>query len=156
MQNKRILAVDPGYERLGIAVLENDKLLFSECFKTKKEDLHHERIKQVGERIQEVIDKYNPEIFAIEELFWGTNQKTALLVAETRGVLLFVASRNKLTVREFKPVEVKIAITGYGRSTKNQIMSMVPKIIKIEKDIKSDDEFDAIAVGITCFQTRIS
>lgn len=154
IKNKRILAVDPGYERLGIAVLEGDKLIFSECFKTKKEEPHSVRLKQIGDRLQEVISKYSPEIFAIEKLFWGTNQKTALLVSETRGVLLYVATKNSLVVREYRPTEIKIAVTGYGRSTKNQIMSMVPKIIKIDKKITSDDEFDAIATAITCSNTR--
>ena len=76
------------------------------------------------------------------------------MVSEARGVLLYIANKEGLEIREFSPAEVKIGVTGFGRSTKDQIISMVPKIIRIEKKIRFDDEFDAIAVGITCEATK--
>lgn len=154
MQAKRILAVDPGYERLGIAVIENNTLLFSDCFQTNKELSHAKRLKELGVKFEEVIEKYAPDTFALETLFFSNNQKTALLVSETRGMLLYLAEKNNLHIREFSPAEVKIGVTGYGKSTKQQVMSMVPKILSIKKKITLDDEFDAIAVGVTCAATK--
>ncbi len=152
----KIVSIDPGYERLGIAILEKtpksrEFLVFSECFKTSSKLPHHERLSLIGNRIKEVIKKYKPESLATEKLFFSGNQKTAMLVAEARGVILYTGSSLGLKVFEYTPNEVKIAITGYGRSEKQQIMSMVSKLIKIDKNIKSDDEFDAIAIGLTHF-----
>ena len=152
----KIISIDPGYERLGIAVLEKEKgqketLLFSECFKTSPKLPHNGRLALIGDRIKEVIKKYKPEALATEKLFFSDNQKTALLVAEARGVILYVGSSMELKVFEYAPTEIKIAITGYGRSEKSQIIDMVKKLIKVTKDTNSDDEFDAIAIGLTHF-----
>ena len=108
----------------------------------------------VQSTIEKIIKKYSQDIFAIETLFFSKNRKTALMVSEARGVLLYIANKEGLEIREFSPAEVKIGVTGFGRSTKDQIISMVPKIIRIEKKIRFDDEFDAIAVGITCEATK--
>ncbi len=151
-----ILAIDPGYERLGIAVLERnektkkDQLLFSECFKTLSSSIFSERLRLIGEEIDLVIKKYKPTILSIEKLFFTSNQKTAMGVAEARGVVIYEATRNGMIVCEYTPLQIKIATTGYGRSDKKQIISMIPKLIAITKEIKHDDEFDAIAAGITC------
>jgi crossover junction endodeoxyribonuclease RuvC len=151
----RIISIDPGYERLGIAVLEKnsqkEELLFSECFKTSAKINHDERLRLIGEEIEKVIKKYKPEVLAVETLFFSKNQKTAIKVSEARGVILYVAAKNSLSVKEFMPNEIKIAITGYGASDKKNIIAMVPKLIKINKEIEYDDEFDAIAVGLTYF-----
>ena len=152
--NFRVLAIDPGYERLGIATVERngktDRLLFSECFKTPSKMEFNERLVMIGKEIGKLIKKYKPEILAIETLFLTTNQKTAMRVAEARGVVIYEASRNGIEVREFTPLQIKMAITSYGRGDKKQMMAMIPKLIKIEKEIKHDDEYDAIGVGITC------
>lgn len=152
----KILAIDPGYERLGIAVLEKtarqkEILLYSECFKTSAKIPHHERLTLIGNKIKEVIQKYSPEVMATEKLFFSKNQKTALLVAEARGVILYAASSSGLEIFEYTPVAIKIAVTGYGRSEKRQIMDMVKKLIVVPKGKSSDDEFDAIAIGLTHF-----
>lgn len=155
----KILAIDPGYERLGVAILEKEPrgkevLLYSECFKTSAKIPHHERLTFIGNKIKEVIGVYNPEILATEKLYFSNNQKTALLVAEARGVILYSASSLGLPVFEYTPAEIKIAVTGYGRSEKRQIIDMVKKLIIVEKEKKSDDEFDAIAIGLTHFATH--
>ncbi len=152
----KIISIDPGYERLGIAVLEKEQrqkeaLVFSECFKTSAKLPHHERLTLIGDRIREVIKKYKPEALATEKLFFSGNQKTALLVAEARGVILYAGSSSGLPVSEYTPNEVKIAITGYGRSEKKQMIDMVRKLIKVDSKTNSDDEFDAIAIGLTHF-----
>jgi len=152
----KLISIDPGYERLGVAILEKEKkqrevLIFSECFKTSAELPHHERLALIGNKIKEVIKKYKPEALVTEKLFFSGNQKTAMLVAEARGVILYTGSSLGLQIFEYTPNSVKIAITGYGRSEKRQMMSMVSKLIDVEKSKNSDDEFDAIAIGLTHF-----
>ncbi len=156
----KIIAIDPGYERMGVAVIEKssgkEELLFSECFKTSAKIPHAERLALIGQEIEKVIKKYKPEAMAIETLFFSNNQKTGMQVSEARGVMLYVASVAGLVVKEFSPMAVKIAVTGYGSSEKSQVTEMVKRLIKIDKVIKYDDEFDAIAVGLTCFATNTS
>jgi crossover junction endodeoxyribonuclease RuvC len=151
-----ILGIDPGFERIGISIIEKkhrekESLVYSECFKTKSTLPFYERILLIGQKIEEISIKYKPGAIAIEKLFFTANQKTAMGVAEARGVIIYSAIKHGLRVFEYTPQEIKIAVTGYGKSDKSAIMSMVPKLIKIEKDIKSDDELDAIAIGLTCF-----
>jgi len=150
----KIISIDPGYERLGIAVIEKETkgkeiLLYSECFKTSPKLPHSERLKLIGEKIKEVVKKYKPEILATEKLFFSGNQKTAMLVAEARGVILYISSSLGLPIFEYSPADIKIAVTGYGKSEKNQVISMVKKLIPVDKKTNSDDEFDAIAIGLT-------
>jgi crossover junction endodeoxyribonuclease RuvC len=153
MQNNRVLAIDPGFERLGIAILDKDKLLYSDCFKTSPKDNFYVRLRQIGEEISRIIDIYEPTACAIETLFFETNKKTAMKVAEARGVVAYEAARRILPIFEFSPLQIKVAITSHGRSDKKQIIFMVPKLIKIDKEIKHDDEYDAIAIGLTYFST---
>lgn len=150
----KILAIDPGYERLGIAVIEKlprqkEILVHSECFKTSAKLAHHERLTLIGDKMKEIIKKFSPSVLATEKLFFSNNQKTALLVTEARGVILYAGSSSGLPIFEYRPSEIKIAVTGYGRSQKNQIIDMVKKLIKINSKTNSDDEFDAIAIGLT-------
>lgn len=153
----RILALDPGFDRLGIAILEREKngtketLIFSECFQTNKKESLSKRIFAIGNELEQVITKYTPEVCASESLFFAKNQKTAIDVASSRGVLLYIAEKYNLPLYEYTPLQIKIAVTGYGRSDKSQVTNMVRRIIQIDKKITIDDEFDAIAVGLTCF-----
>jgi crossover junction endodeoxyribonuclease RuvC len=152
----RIISIDPGYERLGVAIIEKlpkerETLLFSECFKTSAKLPHHERLSLIGKRITEVIKKWKPEALATEKLFFSKNQKTALSVAEARGVILYTGSSLGLDVFEYAPADIKIAITGYGKSEKHQMIDMTRKLIKVDSKTNSDDEFDAIAIGLTHF-----
>ena len=151
----KIISIDPGYERVGIAVLEKnsgrEELIFSECFKTLATEKHEERLKLISEEIEKIIKKYKPETLAIETLFFKTNAKTVMKVSEARGVILYTAARCALTVKEFTPLQIKVAVTGYGKSDKSQTTEMVKRLIKIPKPIKYDDEYDAIACGLTFF-----
>lgn len=152
----KIIAIDPGYERMGVAVIEKkprekEILIFSECFKTSAKISHDKRLKLIGQEIEKIIEKYKPETMAIETLFFTNNQKTAMHVLEARGVMLYVASAAGLSVVEFTPVVIKVAVTGYGKSDKSQVTAMVQKLIEIKTEIKYDDEYDAIAVGLTFF-----
>lgn len=159
----RILGVDPGFERLGIAILEKntsekkyfnktqnkEKILFSECFKTSVKLDFPERLLLIGKEIRNVIKKFKPDILAVETLFINTNQKTAMRVAEARGVLIYEASQKGLEILEISPLQIKMAITGYGRADKNQIIKMVRMLSDVKKDKESDDELDAIAIALT-------
>jgi len=152
----RVLAVDPGYEKMGVAILEKkqgerETLIFSECFKTSAKLPHSKRLELIGQEIALVIKNFKPEALAIEKLFFTTNQKTAFQVAEARGVIIYEATAAGLGVVEFTPLQAKVAVTGYGRSTKDQIKFMVEKLIAVNKKIKEDDEYDAIALGLTYF-----
>ena len=156
---KTILSIDPGYERLGLCVLRKDlvtkkmNILHSECFKTSKDLGFNNRLLLIGTRVEEIIKKYKPEDLAIENLFMGTNQKTAFKVSETKGVITYVCKKNNLNVFEYTPPQIKAAITGSGRSDKTAIQKMLylllPELKTISKKI--DDEYDAIACGLTHF-----
>ena len=150
----RVLAIDPGYERLGIAVAERvngkDILLFSECFQTSAKAAFPIRLRMLGEEIARVIEEFQPTVLAIETLFFTNNQKTAMNVSEARGVIVYEAARHGLPVAEYGPGQIKNATTGYGKSDKKQVISMLPKLIKISREIEHDDEYDAIACAITC------
>jgi crossover junction endodeoxyribonuclease RuvC len=150
----KVISIDPGYERLGIAVLEDNTLIHSECFQTSKELPFHDRLHLVGKRVGEVIQTYSPDSLAIETLFFNNNKKSAMAVSEARGAIIFQAKHFGLDVYEYSPSQIKIAVTGYGHSPKDQIIFMVPKLITVEKEIKFDDEYDAIAVGLTCIASE--
>lgn len=152
----KIIAIDPGYEKVGVAVLEKkdgkrEEVLYSNCLRTSSKMRHSDRVASIGIEIKKIIDVYKPEKMAIENLFFSTNQKTVMLVSEARGAIIYEGSRSGLEIMEFTPLQVKIAVTGYGRSEKKQVISMVEKLVLVNKKIKYDDEYDAIAVGLTCF-----
>jgi crossover junction endodeoxyribonuclease RuvC len=153
----RILGIDPGYERLGIAILEKNKddkkerVLFSECFKTSKKLEFSERLNLIGEEVRKIIKEYKPEVLSIETLFLTTNHKTVMHVADARGVVIYEASIAGLKIFEVSPPQIKIATTGYGKSDKTQINKMVKMLVEIDNSKKSDDELDAIAIALTAF-----
>ena len=153
----KILGIDPGFERLGVAILEKNKgdtkehVLFSECFKTSASLEFHERLGLIGEEVRKIIKKHKPEVLAIETLFLTTNQKTVMHVAEARGVVIYEATCAGLKIFQASPPQIKIATTGYGKANKEQVMRMVKILVEIDKNKKSDDELDAIAVALTAF-----
>jgi crossover junction endodeoxyribonuclease RuvC len=150
-----ILGIDPGFERIGIAIVEKrpkkkDTLVYSACFKTKATLPFHERLTAIGAEIERVVKKYKPKALAIEKLYFTTNQKTVMGVAEARGVIVYSASRNGLEIFEYTPPQIKVAVTGYGKADKRMVGDMVPKLISMETEVTSDDELDAIAIALTC------
>lgn len=150
----KTISIDPGYDRIGIAVIEKEKnqkeiLLFSTCFMTDKSKTIDERIFDSGQEIEKVIRAHKPERFAIEQLFHTNNTKTVMGVSEARGVFMYIAHKHNLIVSEYSPSQIKNATTGYGKATKQQVYNMVRRLIQIPKEVKQDDEIDAIAVGLT-------
>lgn len=146
ISDKKILGIDPGYGRMGWAIIKGNELLEAGCVETSKDKSHEERLKAVGREFTGMLKKHRPDALAIEKLFLNTNHKTALKVAETRGVILYLASG--LPIYEFSPPEVKLAICGYGRADKKQVEKMVRAIFKINQVLK-DDAIDAIAIAFT-------
>lgn len=155
----RIIAIDPGFERVGVAIiekLENNKpekeeLIYSDCFKTSVNLPLSERIALIGTEIKRLLKKYGPAALAIETLYFNKNKKTAMAVSEARGVIIYECTLSGLPVFEYTPLQVKVAVTSYGKATKPQVISMIKKLIRIDDSITSDDEIDAIAIGLTYF-----
>ena len=151
-----ILGIDPGTTRIGYAVIEkkdsdNLNLLTCGCLESKNKE-QKDRLTEISDLILDLILKYRPEVLAIEKLFFTKNAKTALAVAEARGVI--INSANSLNIREFTPLEIKVAITGYGKAEKEQVKKMACRILKLEKMPKIDDTSDALAIALTACYTN--
>lgn len=154
----RILGVDPGYDRLGIAILEKtpdgkEVVLHSECLQTSSKDTIYKRFELIGKKISEILKIYKPDGLAIETLFITKNQKTAMRVSEVRGIIIYQAIIQGLSVHEYSPMEIKMAITGDGASDKERVIKMVNLLVKMPHTKAIDDEYDAIAVALTRLST---
>jgi len=152
----KIIAIDPGVERVGIAVVEKiggakETLLYSDCFKTSAKLSHAQRLSLIGTEVGKIIAEYSADGLAIEKLFFDTNITTAMFVSEARGVMLYEGALAGLPIYEYTPMEIKVAVTGYGKSDKKAVQHMVERLITLPKKKMLDDELDAIAVGLTCF-----
>jgi crossover junction endodeoxyribonuclease RuvC len=149
----RVLGIDPGYGRCGVAVVEKstgvESLLYSNCIETEVTLSFSERMREVANGVLGLISSYSPDVIAIEEVYFSKNQKTVLHVAEIRGMLLYLAVSNHIPVEEYNPLRIKVAMTGYGKATKDQVIQMIERLVKPEKTITHDDEYDAIAVALT-------
>ena len=148
----RVLSIDPGFDRMGIAVLEGSaskpQLVWSSCI-TPPKGTPEGRLAHIKKAVHEAILEYSPEAVALEILFFARNKTSALGVAQARGVVLAAAGEAGLPVREFAPGTVKVAVTGDGRADKKAIARMIPLLLKLSERKRLDDELDAIAVGIT-------
>jgi crossover junction endodeoxyribonuclease RuvC len=149
----RFLGIDPGYDRLGLAVVEKEPnqkevVVFSECFETDKQTDLFCRLQQVGARVSDIIETFAPNAIALETLVFNTNQKTAMTVAAARGIIIYLAKESGCAVYEYHPQEIKVAITGYGKSDKTAVMTMVKQLVDNCPENAKDDEFDAIATAV--------
>lgn len=149
----KILAIDPGYDRIGIAIIEKttvsrETLLYSTCIQTDKKQTFYERMNYVMCQLDDIFIQHKPQVIVLEELYFAKNTKTAMRVSEARGIIVATCMRYGVTVHEIHPNRVKIAITGHGASNKSDILWMLPKLIKFDPTGKIDDELDAIAIGI--------
>lgn len=153
---KRVLGIDPGFDRLGLAIIEGNPsrptLLWSTCVEPAKGPMS-ERLAAVEAAILKAIKEYEPSALAIETLFFSTNKKTAMGVAEARGTILAAAGTEGVPVLEISPAQVKLAVTGYGRADKKAVEAMIPKLIALPAKKRRDDELDAIAVAIAGLST---
>ncbi|MBQ8475171.1 MAG: crossover junction endodeoxyribonuclease RuvC [Clostridia bacterium] len=147
-----ILGIDPGIAIVGWGVLWFDGIKFKPMaygsIQTKAGLKTEERLKQVFDCLSEVIEKYKPDVMSIEELFWNTNQKTGIVVAEARGVILLCARIHGIPIYEYTPLQVKQAIVGYGRAEKKQVITMVTSFLGLKEPPKPDDTADALAIAV--------
>lgn len=155
----RVVGVDPGYDRLGVAVVEfgengKETVVFSTCIETDKTTSLNDRIHALGKSFADILETYQPNTLGIETLFFNQNQKTAIGVAAARGVVIFLAKQAGCQVFEFGPQEIKIALTGYGKSDKTAVTEMVRRLVRNVPHQALDDEYDAIAVATTCLATH--
>jgi len=151
----RLLAIDPGYDRCGIAIIEGGPspvVVYSTCIITNKKDAHELRLAFIYRELEQYLKTWAPEALAIETLFFSVNKKTAIKVAEARGMILLFTGMHRLPLVELSPQEVKLAMTGVGNATKEQVQKMVGLTLKIDMTKKIDDEIDAIALGIAAAQ----
>ena len=150
----KVLAIDPGYDRLGVAIMEyengKENLLYSTCILTDKKASLTDRLYKIGQTVQSILSEYQPNTVALETLFFNKNIKTAIGVAQARGIILYLAKQAGCHVYEFGPQEIKVAVTGYGNSDKMAVFDMVTRLVPAAPKKALDDEYDAIAVGITC------
>ncbi len=148
----RTLGIDPGTATTGFAIVDehNKKFQLVEygCIKTSPKNPSHDRLNTISEQMQIIIEKYNPDVMAVEQLFFTTNEKTAIKVGEARGVILLSAARNGIKLAEYTPLQVKQALTGYGKADKKQIQYMVKNLLGLKEVPKPDDAADAIAIAI--------
>lgn len=150
----RVLSIDPGYDRCGVAVIDEqgqkNHLVFSTCIQTDKKDDYVDRLKHVVSTIESYIKEYSPDMVGIEEVFISNNQKTAMKIAEVRGAILYICAVSGVKVFEFSPSQIKLAVAGTGTASKTEVTKMVSLILKTDGSKKLDDEFDALACGIAC------
>ena len=149
----RVLAIDPGYGRCGVAVIEKEdqkeQLLYSACIETSATNEFSERLATVAKECARLLRVYKPDALALEKLYITKNQKTAMRVAEVRGALINAAARAHVLIYEYTPSEIKAAAAGSGRADKRAVIKMLHALVKIEKEIRHDDEYDAIAIAVT-------
>jgi crossover junction endodeoxyribonuclease RuvC len=150
----RVIGIDPGYDRLGIAVVEKptkgkEIVLFSTCVQTSSKDTIYERFGKIGAEMEQVLETYRPTALAIETLFITKNQKTAMRVAEARGIILSEAIKQKVPIFEYTPMQIKMAVTSDGKSDKERVIKMVHLLVSLPNKKTVDDEYDAIAVALT-------
>lgn len=147
-----ILGIDPGYAILGWGVVEykasRHRLLGYGTVETSSDLSMPERLKEIYIGLNDVIAKYKPDVSAIEELFFNSNQKTAIKVGEARGAAVLACANNGLHVYEYTPLQIKQALTGYGRAEKQQIQEMVRQVLGLIKAPSPDDAADAVACAI--------
>lgn len=151
-----ILAVDPGYDRCGVAIIKTGPTSTIEqswCITTNKKDLQPLRLAHIFKNIEAAIVEYKPEVIALETLFFSVNKKTVIGVAEARGIIVTLAGLHNLPLIELSPQEVKIAMTGSGNADKISVQKMVALTLKVDISKKLDDEIDAIALGMAAAGT---
>jgi crossover junction endodeoxyribonuclease RuvC len=158
MSSEIILGIDPGFGRVGYGIVAKDKkgewkALGYGCIETSSKKSFVERIAEIHKELLKIIAAYKPTRMAVEELFFFKNVKTAIEVGQARGVILLTGVEADLPIDEFTPLQVKQAMTGYGRAEKGQMQKMVAMTLGIKEKIKSDDAADALAVALCAGQS---
>ncbi|MDE5736793.1 MAG: crossover junction endodeoxyribonuclease RuvC [Oscillospiraceae bacterium] len=148
----RILGIDPGYAIVGFGVIDyagaNFKPVNYGAIITEAHMPFTGRLCMIDSDMHEILEIYQPDCMAIEKLYFTSNQKTAIDVAQARGILILNASKKNIPVYEYTPLQVKMAVVGYGKAEKKQVMEMTKNILKLNHIPKPDDAADALAIAI--------
>lgn len=148
----RILGIDPGYAIVGYGVIDSEKGRMAAAgygaIITEADLPFEERLAHIYEQMNLILDRAKPEWMAVEKLFFTTNQKTAIDVAQARGVILLAARQHGVEIAEYTPLQVKSAVVGYGKAVKSQVMEMTRMILHLPEIPKPDDTADALAIAI--------
>lgn len=151
----RVLGIDPGFGRMGWAVVEGNRskqvLVDVGCLKTSPDDSLSERLIEIYDHMEDLIKKHEPEAVAVEDIFYFKNAKTVIDVSQARGVILLAIVKNKLPYFGYTPLQVKNTVAGYGKAEKKQVQMMVKSQLRLNSVPKPDDAADACAVALTHF-----
>jgi len=157
MKVERILGIDPGFGRMGYGIIEQKNntwtMVTYGCLETSTKKKFIERLLEIREIVNQLIKQYKPTRMAVEELFFFKNAKTVMDVSQARGVIMVTGAEHGLPIDEFTPLEVKQAMTGYGRAEKKQMQKIVAMILGLKEKIKSDDAADALAIALCAGQS---
>jgi len=147
------LGIDPGVATTGFGLVRQlgDKLIYVQhgCILTTPKESSQQRLAKIYAEMKKLITLHRPQFIAVERLFFGENSKTAMAVGQARGIVMLAAAEAKVHLSEYTPLEVKVAITGYGKADKKQIQQMVKTLLKMPETPKPDDAADALAIAIT-------
>lgn len=148
----RILGIDPGYAIMGYGILDYKGNKFTPVtygsITTEAHTPDAERLAILYDELTKIIEEYQPEEASIEKLFYNTNATTAIMVGEARGVAMLACEKHGVVISEYTPLEIKSALTGYGKADKKQVQTMVKMILNLAEIPKPDDTADAIAAAI--------
>ena len=148
----RILGIDPGIAIVGWGVIDSAQFKYKpvayDSIQTAAGLPVEERLSMIFNDLSAIMEHYKPDAMAVEELFWNTNQKTGIVVAEARGVILLAARLHGIPIYEYTPLQVKQSVVGYGRAEKKQVIAMVTALLKLAKPPKPDDTADALALAL--------
>jgi len=151
----RVLGIDPGFGRVGWAVLEGNrakqKVVEYGCLETSPTDSLNVRLEEIFDHVGELIEKYDVDEVAVEDIFYFKNQKTVMGVGQARGVILLAVVKKKKECFNYTPLQIKRSITGYGKAEKKQVQMMVMNLVGMKELPKQDDAADAVAVALTHF-----
>ena len=148
----RVLGIDPGYAIVGVGVVDYNgnafKVVNYDAITTKAGTDFNYRLQIIYDNMCQIIDTYKPEYMSIEKLFFNTNSTTAISVAQARGVILLAAKQKGVKIYEYTPLQVKQAVTGYGKAEKRQVMELTKMLLGLKEIPKPDDTADALALAI--------
>jgi crossover junction endodeoxyribonuclease RuvC len=153
-KSKRILGIDPGTGILGFGIIDIDpkgklSMLDAGVIRTPVKQADSDRLLTIFDELKEIIEDHKPEVMSVEKLFFAQNVTTAMSVSQARGVVLLLGKQANMDLFEYTPLQIKQALTGYGRATKQQIQEMVRVILGLKEIPKPDDCADALAAAIT-------
>jgi len=152
-----ILGLDPGIARTGFGVIDTTRtssFIRCGCLTTPAHDLVENRLVTIGKDLEQLITTYKPQAAMVEQIFFGTNRTTAIVTAETRGVLVYILGLHKIPIHSLTPLQIKSRLTGHGRATKHQIQMVIMKRLQLDSPPQPDDAADALA-GALCLADQV-